>query len=89
MTVRYNNDFKRIPSACVVTPAKAGVPDLLNNLDSGFRRNDGKDFLIKATQVKLPLGSARTQAPFRALFNGPFEGLTGYAPGFAGGHLTV
>ncbi len=25
----------------IVTPAKAGVQEILNSLDSGFRRNDG------------------------------------------------
>jgi hypothetical protein len=32
-----------VGSARVVTPAKAEVQAISDNLDSGFRRNDGKD----------------------------------------------
>jgi len=33
----------RAGSGRVVTPAKAEVQEISDNLDSGFRRNDGKD----------------------------------------------
>jgi hypothetical protein len=33
-----------INSGCLVTPAKAGVQEISQSLDSGLRRNDGKDF---------------------------------------------
>jgi hypothetical protein len=36
-----NNHFS---SGHIVTPAKAGVQEISKSLDSGFRRNDGRDF---------------------------------------------
>jgi hypothetical protein len=36
----------------VVTPAKAGVQEISESLDSGFRRNDGEDHRISAAILK-------------------------------------
>jgi hypothetical protein len=33
-------ESRQIPQVNLVTPAKAGVQEMLKNLDSGFRRND-------------------------------------------------
>jgi hypothetical protein len=46
--VHGSNHLKRIPLADVVAPAKARVQKILKILYSGFRRNDGKSFRLKA-----------------------------------------
>jgi hypothetical protein len=46
-------ELRRIPSAQVVTPAKAGVQKISKSLDSGFPRNDAKSLRIRGGRRKL------------------------------------
>jgi len=55
--VSYLHNFDGfVKSLNPVTPAKAGVQNCLNLLDSGFRRNDNSRQDFRRAQVEPPLG---------------------------------
>ncbi len=77
-------DLRGNPSAPIVTPAKAGVQCIPENLDSCFRRNDDKSVFTQGRVLKsqaLPFTPPIKRGEWQALFpcgRGKGEGEFGH-----------